>query len=135
MFRLLFVLLCGIFLLPVIGLAQETTPASPDLINLDHLRYLTEPITVDGRDMALVHIYSEFPSYTWKDAAGEGLSAVDDVARAAIVYLQEYERTGETDLLDEAKRCLEFVMYMQADDGEFYNFVTDASGTINTCLL
>jgi hypothetical protein len=134
-------LFCGLLLLlPTLTLAQtqETTPLTPDLVNLAHLRYLTEPVTVAGRDMALVHIYSETPDYTWKDAAGEGLSAVDDVARAAIVYLWEYERVrtqnvrqGEADLLDEAKRCLEFVLYMQADDGEFYNFVTDKTGTIN----
>ena len=30
-----------------------------DLVNLDHLKYLTEPVTIDGRDMALVHIYAE----------------------------------------------------------------------------
>ncbi|MFN8562057.1 MAG: hypothetical protein U0703_10645 [Anaerolineae bacterium] len=57
-------------------------------------------------------------------------SAVDDAARAAVVYL-EYERTGDASLLDEAKRCLEFVLYMQANDGEFYNFVTDKTGMIN----
>ncbi|MEO8394931.1 MAG: hypothetical protein ABI700_18185, partial [Chloroflexota bacterium] len=106
-----FILICGLLLLlPTLTFAQTqeaTTSPNADLVNLDHLRYLTEPVTVDGRDMAVVHIYSELPDYTWKDAAGEGLSAVDDVARAAIVYLWEYERTGEADLLDEAKRCLE----------------------------
>src|SRR5689334_24697582 len=66
---------------------QDTT----NLVNLDHLRFLTEPVTIDGRDMAIVHIYSEFPDYKWVDAAGEGISAVDDVARAAIVYLWDYE--------------------------------------------
>ncbi len=113
------------------GFAQESSPESADLVNLDHLRFLTEPIMVDGHEMAVVHIYSESPDYEWVDAAGEGLSAVDDVARAAVVYLWEYERTGDASLLDEAKRCLEFVLYMQADDGEFYNFVTDKVGTIN----
>ena len=65
------------------------------LINLEHLLFLTEPITIDGRDAAIVHIYSEHPEYEWVDAAGEGIAAVDDVARAAIVYLWYYERTGE----------------------------------------
>lgn len=111
--------------LPVYG--QETD----DLINLDHLRFLTEPVTVDGSEMAVVHIYSEYPEYEWVDAAGEGLSAVDDVARAAIVYLWQYERTGDESLLELAKRCLNFTMYMQADDGEFYNFVYDREGTVN----
>jgi Carbohydrate family 9 binding domain-like len=102
-----------------------------DLVNLEHLKFLTETVTIEGEEMALVHIYSEAPDYQWIDAAGEGLSAVDDVARAAVVYLWHYERTGETELLELAKACLNFVMYMQTDDGSFYNFVTDREGTIN----
>lgn len=114
-------------------LAQETAPSmsTDDLVNLDHLRFLTQPVTIDDTDMAIVHIYSEYPDYEWVDAAGEGLSAVDDVARAAVVYLWQYERTGDPELLELARRCLNFVLYMQVEDGEFYNFVYDAEGTIN----
>jgi hypothetical protein len=101
------------------------------LVNLDHLRYLTQPVTIAEQEMAVVHIYSEYPDYEWVDDADEGLSAVDDVARAAVVYLWEYERTGDESLLEQARRCLNFVLYMQADDGEFYNFVFDTEGTIN----
>jgi hypothetical protein len=109
--------------------AQDAT--MPKLVNLDHLKYLTETVTVNDQQMALVHIYSEYPEYEWVDAAGEGLSAVDDVARAAIVYLWQYERTQDESLLQYARDCLEFVRYMQVDDGEFYNFVYDREGTIN----
>jgi hypothetical protein len=123
------------FMLVSVGsvMAQEATPPADrdDLVNLDHLRFLTEPVMIDGTPMAIVHIYSEFPEYEWVDAAGEGLSAVDDVARAAVVYLWQYERTGNPELLELARLCLNFVLYMQADDGEFYNFVTDSEGTIN----
>lgn len=123
-----------VFLLLVLtasGVAHAQDATTPDLVNLDHLRFLTETVTVDGQQMALVHIYSEFPDYQWVDAAGEGLSAVDDVARAAIVYLWQYERSGDTELLGLARDCLDFVRYMQADDGEYYNFVFDRDGTIN----
>ena len=102
------------------------------LINLEHLLFLTEPITIDGRDAAIVHIYSEHPEYEWVDAAGEGIAAVDDVARAAIVYLWYYERTGDERALEQARLCLEFTRALQADDGWFYNFVYDREGTINT---
>src|SRR6478672_9634817 len=117
--------------------AGAAAPPKANLINLDHLRFLTEPVTVDGRDMALVHIYSEYPGYKWVDAAGEGISAVDDVARAAVVYLWEYERLKAKnapeadDTLHMARLCLEFVRYMQTSDGAFYNFVLDRQGTIN----
>jgi len=100
-------------------------------INLAHLQFLTEPITVNGRDMAIVHIYSEYPKYQWVDAGNEGISALDDVARTSIVYLHYYQATGDRASLDLARRCLNFVLYMQTDDGEFYNFVSDRAGTIN----
>lgn len=111
--------------------AQDTSMRS-GLINLDHLRFLTEPVTFGDQKVAVVHIYSEYPEYQWVDAAGEGISAVDDVARAALVYLGYYEQTRDTRALDYARECLDFVRYMQNEDGTFYNFVTDRSGTINT---
>lgn len=124
--------LLGWWVLVSIGgvMAQESASGA-DLVNLDHLRFLTQPVTIDGTPMGIVHIYSEYPEYEWVDAAGEGLSAVDDVARAAVVYLWQYERTHDPELLELARLCLNFVLYMQADDGEFYNFVTDRAGTIN----
>ncbi len=101
------------------------------MINLTHLNFLTEPLVVGGREMSMVHIYSEAPSYDWVDASGEGIACVDDVARAAIVYLDAYEETGDEKALAQARRLLNFVMYMQAEDGEYYNFITDRQGTIN----
>jgi hypothetical protein len=126
MIRSVALLLAACLLSGVVS-AQEDA----DLVNLAHLRHLTEPVTIDGQEMAVVHIYAEFPDYEWVDDADEGLSAVDDVARAAVLYLWEYERTGDASLLELARRCLNFVMYMQAEDGEFYNFVFDSQGTIN----
>jgi hypothetical protein len=111
--------------------AQDNTMRD-GLVNLDHLLFLTEPVTFGDQNVAIVHIYSEYPDYEWVDAAGEGITAVDDVARAALVYLAYYERTGDARALDQARLCLDFVRYMQTDDGWFYNFVTDANGTINT---
>jgi hypothetical protein len=101
------------------------------LVNLAHLQRLTEVVEWDGQPVAIIHIYSEAPEYGWVDAAGEGISAVDDVARAAIVYLNFYERTGESYSLDLARACLNFVLHLQANDGEYYNFVYDRQGTIN----
>lgn len=82
--------------------------------------------------MAIVHIYSEWPAYRWVDASGEGISAVDDIARAALVYL-ELDRDGrDGPALERARLLLETVMYLQADDGDYYNFLRDRAGTINT---
>jgi hypothetical protein len=81
--------------------------------------------------MAITHIYSEYPRYEWVDASGEGIACVDDAARAALVYLTDYESTGDATSLDKARRLLNFVLYMQAEDGQFYNFILDRAGTIN----
>ncbi|MCK6259041.1 hypothetical protein LCY76_20940 [Fictibacillus sp. KIGAM418] len=92
-------------------------------VNLEHLDFLNEDVTIDGKDMLITHIYSEYPDYKWVDASGEGIACVDDVARAAVVYLNDYEQNKNAQSLESAKKALNFVMHMQADDGEFYNFV------------
>jgi len=103
-----------------------------DLVNPAHLDFLTEQIEVGGRAMAIVHIYSEAPAYRWVDASGEGISAVDDIARAALVYLELAGRQGGSPAIDRARLLLETVMYLQATDGRYYNFLRDRMGTINT---
>lgn len=108
-----------------------TTSTRPVLINLAHLNFLNEDVEIAGEPMMLTHIYSEFPRYEWVDASGEGIAAVDDVARAAIVYLDDYAMTKDATSLERARRGLNFVRYMQADDGAYYNFVTDRAGAIN----
>src|SRR5215217_4691446 len=100
-------------------------------VNLSHLNFLVEDVEIAGQPMAITHIYSESPRYEWVDASGEGIAAVDDAARAALVYLTDYESTSDPTSLDKARRLLNFVLYMQADDGQFYNFIIDRAGTIN----
>lgn len=108
-----------------------TVPLRAGIINLAHLQRLTEIVEWEGEPMALVHIYSEYPDYNWVDASGEGIAAVDDVARAALVFLDFYARTGDEEALELARASLNFVMHLQAEDGEYYNFVFDRQGTLN----
>lgn len=113
-------------------MASAAHPLRDGLINLAHLQHLTEVVEWDGEPVALVHIYSEAPDYGWVDASGEGIACVDDVARAALVYLAFYQRTGDSRALALARAALNFVLRMQAEDGEYYNFVLDRKGTVNT---
>lgn len=99
-------------------------------INLAHLDYLSETISLDSTDVLIVYIYADAPNYERIAAEGEGITAVDDVARAALVYLKYYEQFGGEENLEKAKKALKFVLYMQADDGKFYNFI-HADHTIN----
>ena len=103
--------------------------------SLAHLDVLGEDVEVDGDTLRLVHIYAE------PDGAGgwlfvgdddEGIACVDDVARAAVVYLRHYEVTGDDGSRRTAVKLLRFVRHLQADSGLFYNFVWDRDLTPNT---
>lgn len=103
------------------------------LVNFNHLDHLTEKIEFYGDSVDIVHVYSNYPDYHWVDAkesGPEGIACVDDAARAAVVYLRDYELNHSASSLEKAKGLLRFVLKMQADDGEFYNFIF-ADHTIN----
>ncbi|MFA7288832.1 MAG: hypothetical protein WC055_08120 [Melioribacteraceae bacterium] len=92
--------------------------AQQRLTNPDHLNHLYESIEVKGVEMGITHIYCDYPEYNWTGDDDEGVACVDDVARALLYYL----RTGD---LERAKKQIEFVLYMQNENGWFYNFVWD----------
>ncbi|GCE23001.1 hypothetical protein [Dictyobacter kobayashii] len=125
-------LLAFLFTLPVgaPALAEQATPVqtktqatSSTAINLAHLNALSQQITIGGKQMLIIHVYSEYPDYKWVDAPGEGIACVDDAARAVVVYLNDYKQTHNEQSLDKARGTLNFVMHMEANDGEFYNFI------------
>ena len=109
--------------------AQEQS----SLVNFKHLEHLTEKIELNGDLVSIVHIYSNYPGYAWidaKESGPEGIACVDDAARAAVVTLRRFEFTHDSSKLAEARSLLKFVLAMETDDGEFYNFVL-ADHTIN----
>ncbi|MBD3288647.1 hypothetical protein GF337_07595, partial [candidate division KSB1 bacterium] len=115
-----------LFIIPFIIFCdfQQESKQKFALINFDHLRHLTESVqTEDGLNFDIVHIYAEYPDYDRTIAAGEGIACIDDVARAAVVYLRHFELSGDTASLHDVRALLEFCRYMQAVDGQFYNFI------------
>jgi len=98
------------------------------LVNFQHLQHLTERIEFFGDSVDIVHVYSNHPNYKWVDAkesGPEGIACVDDAARAAVFYLREYELNQSRTSLTKATSLLKFVIAMQAEDGQFYNFILD----------
>jgi hypothetical protein len=93
------------------------------LVNPSHLDNLYEEINVNGKQMAIIHIYSDYPDYKFVDAGGEGIACIDDVARAAIFYSNYYKATQEKKYVQKIKLLMEYILYMQADNGYFYNFI------------
>jgi hypothetical protein len=75
--------------------------------------------------MAVIHIYSDHPDYQWAWESHEGVACVDDVARAAIFYSKYYSLTNDNIYLKKISKLTEFLLYMQADNGYFYNFILE----------
>ncbi len=98
---------------------QEKGP----LVNAAHLDSLYEEITVNGTQMGIIHIYSDYPGYKWVSDDDEGAACVDDAARATVFYLNEYDSKQDTAALLKAEKLIEFLLYMQSDNGFFYNFI------------
>ena len=121
------ILFAGLLIFLLLFLFSCTSPqpaAEHSLLNTQHLQHLIEDIEIDGREMSIVHIYAEAPEYSWVEAPGEGIACVDDVARAAVFYLRDYRYSNRQISLQKARKLLNFVLYMQAPNGLFYNFLT-----------
>jgi multiple sugar transport system substrate-binding protein len=107
---------------------------APLAINLDHLRHLGLDAVVRGQPVRVVSLYAEAPDYRLVGSPArdgfEGIASVDDAARAAVVYLRDYEMTGDVRSRDEALGLLAFITGMEQGDGEFVNFI-DSAGRLN----
>jgi hypothetical protein len=119
--------------LSVFALYASSAQEQSSLVNFKHLEHLTEKIALNSDTISIVHIYSNYPDYKWidaKESGPEGIACVDDAARAAVVTLRCFELTHDSSKLAEARPLLKFVLAMETEDGEFYNFVL-ADHTIN----
>ncbi len=107
---------------------------SPTTVRLDHLQHLGLNAVVRGKPVRVVSLYSEAPDYRPTPSPArdgfEGIASLDDAARAAVVYLREYDATRDSAAHDEAIRLLGFVTAMEQGDGEFVNFI-DSAGRLN----
>jgi multiple sugar transport system substrate-binding protein len=116
-------------------LEPAPSDAPPPLtVRLDHLHHLGMDATVNGQSVRVVALYAEAPDYqptaSPERDGSEGIAAVDDAARAAVVYLRAYEESGDARVRDEAHGVLRFISAMEQGDGEFVNFI-DGQGSPN----
>ena len=110
------------------GFSQDST--SNLLVNTSHLDLLYEEISIDSTIMGIIHIYSDYPEYKWTGDNDEGIACVDDASRAAVFYIRNYQYKKDSLSLLKAERLIEFLLFMQSDNGYFYNFIF-ANHTIN----
>lgn len=108
-----------------------TPPVDAGYVNTHHLDDLYTPLVFqNGVHAAGIYIYSEYPDYHKVDATGEGFSCVDDVARAALVYLRDSKFSSDTAMQSKLYDLIAFIVEMQSPNGYFYNFLF-ANGLIN----
>jgi len=93
------------------------------LINTAHLDHLYQKIKVGGKEMGIVHIYSDYPDYHYVEAKGEGIACVDDAARALVFYIKYYGTVRSEQIIEKIKMLTNFLLYMQASSGFYYNFI------------
>lgn len=107
-------------------------PLAASGISLDHLNFLKGTIETPAGSLPIWYVYADLSAAGYRPvgAAGEGVSCVDDVARALIVYLEHYELTGDRASLEHARDAIAFLAYMRQDDGTYANFV-HADGSLN----
>jgi len=102
---------------------NNAQPPSQQISNFSHLNFLNELHTFNNKEAFVTMIYCDFPYTKKAEARGEGVACIDDTARATVLYLRHYEYYKDDYSLDMARKGLAFVMWMQTDDGEFYNFI------------
>ena len=86
-----------------------------------------------GRNALALAVYADEEDLTLvaHDRGFEGVACVDDAARAVILFIDLWRETDDARLRDWAVGLLDFVLYMQRDDGRFNNFIVDWDGRIN----
>ncbi|PCH54144.1 MAG: hypothetical protein COC22_00810 [Flavobacteriaceae bacterium] len=107
-------------------------PIVGNSINLSHFNHLYKEIKFQGKEVGIVHIYSEYPTYEYAIEPNEGFTAVDDVARAMVMLSKYLDLYGNDEFaLKKLKNLTEFILQMQNKNGYFNNFLW-SNLTINT---
>lgn len=100
---------------------------------LRQLARLTVPVESAGDRACAIAVYADaadrtLPAIDW---GYEGVACVDDAARALILFSDVWSATGLARMREWAIGLLDFLLYMQLEDGRFVNFISDWSGQRN----
>lgn len=100
---------------------------------LRQLARLTVPVDSAGKRACAIAVYADAADRTFPAAERgfEGVACVDDAARALILFTDVWAATSLPRMREWALGLLDFLLYMQLEDGRFVNFITDWSGRHN----
>ena len=98
------------------------------------LARLTRRVPAAGAHALALSVYANDEDYALaaRDQGFEGVACVDDAGRAVVLLLDLFRDTGDRRLGEWATGLVDFVLYMQREDGRFHNFIRDWDGAINT---
>jgi hypothetical protein len=100
-------------------------------VNPRHLDHLYEERQFSGKAIGFVYIYAAAPDYKYVEAVREGISCVDDVARAAVFYRFEFLKHHDKKTFTKIAALSRFLLYVQNKNGFYNNFIF-ADGSVNT---
>jgi hypothetical protein len=112
-----------LFIIQLASCSPSGKDVAQSLVNPAHLDHLYEEIQIDNTRLGAIWIYCEAPDYHLVDDDDEGFTCVDDVARALVFYCRHYRSDSSKEVLDKIRSLTEFLLYMQAENGFFYNFM------------
>lgn len=100
---------------------------------LQQLEWLTRPVPAAGPDATAIAVYADAADRTVPaaDFGFEGVACVDDSARAVVLLLDVWAASRHDRFRQWSESLLDFVLYMQRDDGRFVNFIWDWTGRRN----
>jgi hypothetical protein len=107
---------------------------------LRHLRRLTRPVARAGPLACAIAVYSEpinadseLPPEprSARERGFEGVACVDDAARAIVLYSGIWRRHRQPSARMAVSSLLQFLAYMQDEDGRFGNFIVEWTGRRN----
>ena len=109
-------------------------------VELHHLRRLTRPVAGAGPLARAIAVYSEpidadcdLPPEprSARETGFEGVACVDDAARAIVLYSGIWRRHRLPSARMAVSSLLQFLAYMQDEDGRFGNFIVEWTGRRN----
>jgi hypothetical protein len=100
---------------------------------LRQLARLTVPVESAGDGACAIAVYADAADRTFPaaDRGFEGVACVDDASRALILFSDVWAATALPRMREWALGLLDFLLYMQLEDGRFVNFISDWEGRRN----
>jgi hypothetical protein len=111
---------------------RRRTPRA-GVVVLRQLARLTVPVESAGQRACAIAVYADAADRTIPAAERgfEGVACVDDASRALILLTDVWAATGLPRMREWALGLLDFLLYMQLEDGRFVNFISNWSGERN----